>query len=266
MDNTSNITINNNYVGIDRNSPLPLYYQLKQIILQQIQKGIFYPQQILPTEKELQEYYQVSRITVRRALTDLVNEGFITRQSGKGTFILTPKFIHSLDRIGGIFEDLIEQGYKYESKIIEHGVVPAPGYAAHKLNVKEGQPVFFLYRLVCTGSEPLFLSKGFHRLTGDVTFSQEELENNSIYWLLRQKYGIRVIKVNRTIEATLAVESEAALLHVQPNSLMLLGEMVTYDILNQEVSFVKQLFRGDRHKFRLTTFESSPSTTSGQIG
>ena len=75
---------------IDRSSPLPLYYQLKQILLEKIESGLWSPGDLIPSEHELQETYGVSRTTVRQTLSDLVHEGVLVRHRGRGTLSRNP--------------------------------------------------------------------------------------------------------------------------------------------------------------------------------
>ena len=76
---------------LERSNPLPLYYQLKEVLRHQIQAGHLVPHSAIPSEPELVSSYRVSRATVRQALTELVNEGLLYRQHGKGTFVCEPR-------------------------------------------------------------------------------------------------------------------------------------------------------------------------------
>lgn len=238
--------------AIDRSSPLPLYYQLKQILLRRIHNGDIGPGEALLSEKELQERFGVSRITVRRALSDLASEGYISRQAGRGTFVLQTKIEHRSGQPGGFRDDLAAQGFDVESRILQHGMQPAARHVARKLGIDEGQPLLYVKKIVYADNEPIGLVTGYHNLGEGIAFTRQELESDSIFPLLERKYGISLPRADRTIEATLALEDEARLLQVRPNAPMLLLESLVYNAQGQRVSFLKAVYRGDRYKYRDT--------------
>lgn len=238
--------------AIDRSSPVPLYYQLKRILLRHIQNGDIVPGEALPSEVELQQRYGVSRITVRRALSDLASEGYISRQPGRGTFVLQPKLQDRSEKLGGFADDLVAQGFKVESQILEHGRRPAPRGVARKLGVDEGQSLLYMQRLVYANGEPIALATGYFNLGEEIIFTTEELESDSIYPLLERKHGIPLRRADRTLEATVALEHEAQMLHVKPNTPLLLAELIVYDGQGRRVAFVKAVYRGDRYKYYST--------------
>jgi len=235
--------------AIVRSSPLPLYYQLKRILLRHIQDGHIIPGEAIASETELQERYGVSRITVRRALGDLASEGYISRQPGRGTFVLQPKLQDRSERLGGFSDNLSAQGFEVEWQILQYGMRPAPSSVARKLGVDESQPLLYFQRLVYADCEPIMLATVYVNVGEGITFTREELDSDSIYLLLERKYGIVVHRADRTIEATLALEEEAQLLHIKPNTPMLLVRFVAYGQQGQRVAFVKALYRGDRYKY-----------------
>jgi len=234
---------------IDRNSPLPLYYQLKQILLRHIRDGDIIPGEAIPSEKELEEDYGVSRITVRRALGDLASEGYISRQPGRGSFVLQPKLQDRSERLSGFSESLSAQGFEVKWQILQNGMQPAPSSVAQKLGVDEGQPLLYFQRLVYADDEPIMLSTVYVNSGEGITLTREEIDSDSIYPLLERKYSIFAHRADRTIEATIALEDEAQLLHVKPNTPMLGIEHVSHDHKGQRVAFVRALYRGDRYKY-----------------
>jgi len=237
---------------MDRNSPVPLYHQLEEILLQQIQDGAVEPGEALPGEKELEAQYGVSRITVRRALRELAARGFISRQAGRGTFVLPRKVEHHSLGIGGIWDDLAAFGMDVEWTILQCEMQPAPSHIARKLGIEEGQLLFYVQRLVLADGEPFSMTTGYHHFEEGITFTREELEGDSIYRLLESKYGIALGRVERVMEATLALEHEAEQLDVRLNSPMLLVELSVYDRQGRLISFRKNVYRGDRYKYRHT--------------
>ena len=240
-------------VALDRSSPLPLYHQLKQEILRQIHNGTLDPGSTLPGERELENQYDVSQITVRRALSELAQEGSISRQPGRGSFVLAHKIEHSSVRPGGLFDDVVAQGLRVWSQLLEYKWLAATRGVAVKLNVSHGSSVLFIQRLLCTGSEPLGVFADYYSVGEDVVLTHEEIESTPITRLLEQQYGIALGRVERTIEATLVLENEARLLQVRPGSPVLLVELLIYEESGRPLCFKKNLYRGDRYKYRLAS-------------
>lgn len=236
---------------IDRGSPLPLYHQLRQILVSKIEAEDIAPGEALPSEKELEEQYNVSRITVRRALSELAAEGYVDRQPGRGTFVLQRKIEHRSGRPGGFREDLANQGFQVKSEIVQHEYRPVPHNVARRMGVDDGRPLLYFKRLVYADGEPIGMTKGYHNFGEEITFTREELASDSIFRLLENKYGITLQRVDRTIEATLPTEEEMELLHVTRAAPMLLIELIVYDAGEQPVSVMKNVYRGDRYKYQI---------------
>ena len=133
--------------GIVRESKLPIYHQLYEILRGNIVRGEWQPGDILPSETELIEQYQVSRITVRQALEALVNDGLIYRQRGRGTFVAHPTVEQGLSRIISFTEDMHQRGFRPDTEIISAGLISAPAEIAEKLQIEAGEELVRLERL-----------------------------------------------------------------------------------------------------------------------
>src|SRR3954471_13942573 len=110
---------------INKNSPIPIYYQLEGYIKELIENGELQPGDVLPPEREYAEKYQISRMTVRQAFTQLVNEGYLYRLQGKGTFIAERKIEKPLQGITSFTEDMKARGLTPGSQLINFKIVPA---------------------------------------------------------------------------------------------------------------------------------------------
>lgn len=127
---------------IDRNSPVPLYYQLKQQ-MEKIEKGEWKPGDSVPTEQELQQSYNLSRTTVRQALAEMVMvmEGRLIRQRGRGTYVAQPKFQHDPLRHRGIGQYLLEQGLTPGWKVLDARYIAALAEIAASLHLSRNARV-----------------------------------------------------------------------------------------------------------------------------
>src|SRR5579871_5822943 len=141
--------------AIYRNSPVPRYHQLKEILRERIRSGEWKAGDLIPSERELSETYGISRMTARQAITDLVNEGVFYREQGKGTFVTKRKITQQLMRLTGFTEDISARGQHPGTKVLSAQMLPADETTAEKLRVNVGQLIFRLQRLRLADGEPL---------------------------------------------------------------------------------------------------------------
>lgn len=104
---------------IDKQSPIPMYHQIMENLKKQIEDGTLAPDTLIPSEREYAERFGISRMTVRQALSNLVNEGYLYRQKGKGTFVSRKKFEQPLQGLTSFSEDMRQRGLKASSQLID---------------------------------------------------------------------------------------------------------------------------------------------------
>ena len=104
---------------LNRKTPIPLYYQLIEMIRKDIETGVLKPGDIIPSERELSERYQISRPTVRQAIKELAYEGLLNREKGRGTFVSRPKFNYGfIQQFSTFYDDMAEKGYQVHTKVL----------------------------------------------------------------------------------------------------------------------------------------------------
>jgi GntR family transcriptional regulator len=237
--------------AIERESPVPLYHQLKQLLTERIANGDWLPGDMLPTEEQLQEQYGLSRTTVRQALRELEYEEKISRFPGRGTFVTKPKISHSLDPEFDFTAFLTQQGMRPSWRVLSIEWVPASTQLAERLVLNAGTLVYQLRRLRLANDEPI----GYH-----TTHVIPELgENINDQWLeqgdsldyLRKSGQLGESYANRIIEATLATEETAKLLDAVPGSPILLIRRRVFDSEGTAIEDMRALYRGDRFQYRI---------------
>src|SRR5256885_4107636 len=119
--------------AIYRNSPLPRYYQLKEIMRERVRAGEWQPGDLIPSERELSETYSISRMTARQAITDLVNEGLFYREQGRGTFVADNRITQQLLQLTGFTEDISTRGQRPSTIVLSAAMHPADAIAAQRL-------------------------------------------------------------------------------------------------------------------------------------
>lgn len=238
--------------GIDKHSPLPYYYQLREVLRDQIVSGAWPPGAQLPTEAEICRTFGVSRTTVRQALAELLNEGLIRKEKGRGSFVAEPKIRERLvERLTGFYEDMVAQGLRPETRVLEQGVVEASRAVASWLDVEPGSPVVRIRRLRMINQEPLLVVVSYlpHALCPGL--EKEDLEEQSLYWTLEHKYGLKLARGRRFIEAVAATEQEAQLLGVRKGAPLVYLRSVTYLAEGRPVEYYEAKHRGDRSRFEV---------------
>ncbi len=241
----------NNTRTLDRTSPVPLHHQLKQYLYEQIVGGFWKPNELIPSEQELQQQFGLSRITVRRALSDLVNEGLLVRERGRGTFVAPPKMTHSPQGRRSLTDYMLEQGIKPGWRVLERGLVQAAKDVADHLGVPAGSQVYCLRRLRLADEQPIgvhtaYLPAGL----ADQIDEQALLEGGSLHYLDHLP-AMRSARATRIIEAIAATEVETRLLHVMPGSPLLQITRVVTDAQGRPLEYLQARYRGDRFKYQI---------------
>jgi GntR family transcriptional regulator len=235
---------------IARDSPTPLYYQLQRVLLEQIESGRLVPGQAIPTEKELEAQYDLSRITVRRALDELARAGYITRERGRGSFVAVKIQDTRSEKLSGFMEGLMERGFSVGCRILYNGSVPAPPKIAARLALEPGTPTYVIRRIGLAEEKPMGLSE-LWLAVGDLEISDEELAkrvaiHTYLRSLLREQYGTVLVSGEKTLEATLSTPEEAELLETVPGAPLLLARLVMRSREGKPTVYTKALYRGDQ--------------------
>jgi GntR family transcriptional regulator, N-acetylglucosamine utilization regulator len=235
--------------SIVRKSPLPRYYQLKEIMRDKIRSGEWKPGDLIPSERELGEQYGISRMTARQAITELVNEGLFYREQGKGTFVSRHKITQQLINLTGFTEDMKARGQRPGTKVISAQMMPADEALAERLRIKTGQSVFRLQRLRLSDEEPLAIEISTLSFMGCERLLEEDLEKNSLYRLLEDKYGLPLMEAEQELEAGLMGSEESQLLKVAPGSAALYIRRTTYTERDQPIEYAKSIYCGNKYVF-----------------
>ncbi len=233
--------------AIVRASKLPIYHQLYEILRSNIARGEWQPGDMLPSETELIEQYQVSRITVRQALEALVNDGLIYRQRGRGTFVAHPTVEQGLSRIISFTEDMRQRGFRPDTEILSAGLIPAPPEIAEKLQIDAGEELVRLERLRLADGEPMSIEESHlvHRYCpGVLKYDYAQIPLTQV---LDQDYGIRPVRARQVIRAIAAPARLAQKLSISPRAALLYIERVSYSDQNIPIEFLRLYHRGDRY-------------------
>jgi GntR family transcriptional regulator len=224
---------------------------LSQALLAQITNGKFDPGDTLPPERVLTTSYDVSRITVRRAIDELENEGYVRRVQGKGTFVAPPRIQRGIFKLTSFSEDIAALGMEPGSELLTLQREPAQARVARELHLDEGDSVWFVERLRYADSEIVGLNLSYLSLPNDVTLSRTELEDEVSLWKVLAQKGIVLVESDKAIGAIGAEEWHAELLNVRKGIPLLQVEGVAYSELGRPIEFHQIITRADRYKYHL---------------
>jgi GntR family transcriptional regulator len=238
---------------LNKNIPIPLYYQLKTILLEYIREEHKDLDKPIPAEVEISEYFGISRPTVRQAINELVVEGYLYRVKAKGTFVSRPKitqdFLLTLDSFNN---EMRKKGLVPYTKILEKEIVKSDEKVAKALDLGPETDVIKLTRLRFADDEPIVFVITYIPYNLCPAIMKHDLKNESLYEIIEKESGKLISSAMRTLECISAGEFESKLLKVEKGSPIQFFESVVCleDGTPAEYSLAK--YRSDRSKF---TFE-----------
>jgi GntR family transcriptional regulator len=237
----------NPVIGLNRESKIPLYHQLYELLRAKILNGEWPPGTLIPAESELQATYQVSQITVRQALDNLVSDRLIYRQRGRGSFVSQPAIQTTLTRITSFTEDMHRRGYKPSSQTIHTELASATASIAEKLEIDPGEELAQLNRLRYADGEPLSIEQSslVHHYCPGVL--DRNYEQHSLRETLHREYGIELVRAAESIRALNADDEQARLLSVESNDALLAIERVSFSQAGVPVEWLQIFYRADRY-------------------
>lgn len=245
---------------LDLDSLVPLYFQLQNFIINQINIGNLSEGDMLPTEINISEKLNISRPTVRQALSYLVNQGYLFRIKGKGSFVSIPKMAQESTRfIESYNDEMKKKGLIPKTKVLELIIVEADERVASKLQLKINEKVIKLSRLrfassihenndITNDSKPILLTTVYVPLKLIPKLINYDFEVFSFYEVL-DKNNLPVKKVIRELEAKCSSEEWSKLLHIPYGDAVHFISSVGFLINNIPIEFSESIYPGSRSKF-----------------
>jgi len=236
---------------IEKDSPLSLYYQLKQIIIDMIDKRELKENDRLSTEQELCDQYNISRATVRQALKELENEDYIYKIQGKGTFVSPRRFQQDLLKFYSFTEEMKKIGKIPSSQVLDFKIITPNEKVSRILNIDQNKKAYEFIRLRLADNEPMILESTYmpYGLFPDIT--KGKLEITPLYDILINEYNETFSKAEESFRPTLLSREEAKILNYIKGGPAILLERITYDGEKRVIEYTKSVARGDRFKYHV---------------
>lgn len=236
---------------INKSSPLPLYYQLKEIILTAIKNGEFKVGDRLPSERELAEYHNISRMTVKKAVDILVDNGYLNRKQGSGTYISDYQESYSISPLLSFSKEMEKKGLSYKSKLLNFSKIKDKNISK-KMNLDPAKELYHIQRLRLIENKPFLLENTYLSAETFIGLEKEELENNSLYKIIKDKYQIRLVNAEAEVEAVIFDSQTSAKMKVKEGMLGLYFEQFSKNDNNKIIEYTSAYYRNDNYKFKFT--------------
>lgn len=237
---------------IDKSKPIPKYYQIKEAIQHEIKQYDLQPGDKLPTEAWLAEHFEVSRVTVRKALDELLHDGVICRPRGKCPEIAQTKS-HRYNRLYGLYSELKRMGLEHTSHILKLEHTTADETEAGKLHIHPGDPVIFIQRLHHVEREPLALQRLWLNAENCSGVDLSKVENGSLYRQLEDA-GKKIWEASQTISARRPTAEECRLLEIETGSPILLMQRTTFLEDRSVIEYVETSYVAYKYNISMTLY------------
>ena len=238
---------------IDKGAPVQLHYQLTNALRNDIQNGEWNIGDLFPADREIMEHHNVSATTVRRAVRQLVNEGWLERKPGKGTFIVKEPIREDLVQLTGFFEEMYNQGMNPSADILFKGIVKVDSdlikqhKALSKFNEKE---LVLLEKLHKVNNQPLFYVQSYWLRELGEKFLSYDLTFRGAYDIAAKDLKILLTKADEVISAGWASKKEAEVLGVKTGFPVLILKRIIF-AGDRMVEFSNNVCRADRYQYHI---------------
>jgi len=223
----------------------PLYIQVEATLKEMIEESVYETGEQIPSERDLSEQLGVSRMTVRKAIENLVRYGLLERRSTNGTYVRQPKVMRRVgkDVAVGLTQLLREEGSQAGSVLVKFEEILAPLKVAEKLNLHVGEHVVMIQRMRTSNNVPFCVETSYipRELVPDLSADDLKQSSASLYSIMLTRYQIQLSKNNETLKLSYATAEEASLLSMQEGEPVLLLRSVVMDENDYPVEYLKSV-------------------------
>ena len=230
---------------------VPYYRQIREQVYRRILTGEYRPGDKLPSEEALAREFGVSRMTVTKALQELVDREYLRRVQGGGTYVGKPTIEGNRSGIHGLTRTMADRGYSLETRVLAKEVRHPTREVAEALSISLGREVLFLYRLRIVNGAPVVLQRTWVDLGACPSLSEADFTNGSLYDLVRAGTGLDIFQARDRIEAVAADSSTAGLLGVAPGFPLLLVRRVASLKPGCPFEYAESQYRSDQYAMEI---------------
>lgn len=236
--------------NLDRDSLIPLYFQIKNILINMIDHGYLSPGEMIPTELELCKIYNISRTTIRQALSELVEDGLFYRVKGRGTFVSQYKIEHSFTHKKVLLDDdLTNKGVIPSNSLIHINTIQPDQDVLSSLKLPLGSEVINVKQLKYANREPLIISNIYLPYSLCKNIYDYDLNKETVSHILSNNVNTKLIHSKYSLEAVTATKEDCELLTITKTTAILLIHSIGYNKFEVPISYSISRYRGDKNIF-----------------
>ena len=241
---------------VDRASPLPVYFQIARDLRRRIEQGEWRTGEAIPAEPSLAREYDVSRVTVRQALADLVKDDLLERRRGSGTYVrdVPRPLVHDLAlTTGALAARLRQRGFENRAEVLEVGqLVDPPDQIRHRLQLPASANAIFMVRRLVINEEPTAIYRSWFNADLVPGLDRSKRLSGSLSVELGEAYGLVPVRSENALEVVRSTREEAALLGVRSDEPLLVLTTTSYLADGRPLEHAQLGWLGDRIRFHIT--------------
>ena len=232
------------------NPRLPLYHRIENDLKNKIFSGQYKPGEILPSERELIEIYEVSRLTAREAVSRLANQGLVKKIQGKGTFVSKPKLGHSSGSLYSGGEEILMRNFEIKTRVLDLKVILPDAIVSKNLSLNSStEEIVYLERLRFANDNPVALIKSYLPQKAVPGLELVDFTNKSLYKTLEESYRMQLYDANEIIEAVKADTRCAQLLEIKRGTALLFNHRTVRLLDRSVIEYETVMYRSDIYKY-----------------
>ncbi|MBZ4686439.1 MAG: GntR family transcriptional regulator [Clostridia bacterium] len=256
-------TMQNSIQNLDA---MPLHYRIAYELRNKLQKGYWKPGDLFPTDKQLMEQYNVSSTTVRRAIYELVQEGWLERKPGKGTFVRN-QMVENLRKLTGFFEEIQSKGMVPSAEIIKSEIVTVDNNLLQEIPLLQDfnvSKVYLIKKIHKMNNTPVVYVKSFWPVDIGTEIAKYDLTKQGVYSIVQDELGILLREASQTISAGLADKEEAEALNIAEKAPILVMNRATYS--NERLLEVAvNSYRADLYSYKIILSRNDIKKNAGMV-
>lgn len=236
---------------LDKTKDVPIYYQLYLILKEKIESGVYPENSTIPSESEIQNMFNVSRITVRRAITDLENDGYVKKKKGLGAIVLKRKRYKDLFEFKSYSDEAKDKGEIPGNIIIACKEVEASVRVSEMLQIEPGDKVCYLKRLRLRNGRVTALHETYISLEFGFRITNDDFNANTSLYEFYEEHGIELGYANETIEVKMPNHNLRTEMFMTQNEPIFYRERITYDINGKPIEFSQNNNKAEQYRYAL---------------
>ena len=238
------------FVEIDKNSRVPVYVQVMNMFIRQIEEGNLAEKEKLPTERELCQLYGISRSTVRQVFHELEKDGYVTIIKGRGAFVSQARLHQEMSGFYSFTQDMKKLGKTISTILIDFSQVPCDERISKKMKCKPGENILRFTRVRYADQDPMLIVKTHLLGTRFKNFDHRRLISESLYDMLGNTYNVVFSKGRETLQSVIARGDEASLLEIPPGAPCMKIDRYTYE-KDSIIEYAVAIARGDKFQYNI---------------